>query len=282
MSAQGILVTGGTGKTGGRIVRKLLARGQRVRVASRSGSALEGATGVRFDWHAPATHDAALEGIERVYLVAPNEVASAHAVMAPFIERALQRGVRRFVLLSSSMLPEGGPAMGSVHALLHERAPEWAVLRPSWFMQNFSEQQGHLESIRREGVIYSATGEGRVPFIDAEDIAEVGVRALVDERSHDTDLVLTGPRALSYGQVAHVIGEVLGRPIRHVNLSSEALQARFVSQGLTGPHAALLAGLDEAIQQGMEDRTTPSVEQVTGRSPRSFSEFARASAAAWR
>ena len=275
------LITGGTGKVGRRIVRGLLARGQRVRVASRSGEAPEGGSSVRFDWSAPGGHDAALEGVGRIFLVAPALGSDPFPLMAAFIERALQAGVRRFVLLSASSLPEGGFAMGRVHELLHARAPEWAVLRPSWFMQNFTEGP-RLDALRNEGVLYSATGEGRVPFIDAGDIAEVGLRALLDERSHDTDHVLTGPQALSYAEAARMIGAALGRPIRHVNLSAQAFTEQWVSYGRDPTHAALLAGMDEAIGQGVEDRTTPVVEQVTGRPARSFSEFAQASVSAWR
>ncbi|ATB33434.1 ergot alkaloid biosynthesis protein [Melittangium boletus] len=281
MSGRGILVTGGTGKTGGRIVRRLRELGRDVRVASRSGAAPEGVPGVRFDWNDPASHASALEGVERIYLVAPVLVSEPYPLMSAFIERAMESGVRRFVLLSASSLPEGGPAMGRVHQLLRERAPEWAVLRPSWFMQNFTEG-AHRDSIRDEGVLYSATGEGRVPFIDADDIAEVGVRALVDDPSHDAAHLLTGPRALSYGEAAEAIGAVLGRPIRHVSLSRQALTERLMARGMAHDYASLLAGMDEAIERGAEDRTTSAVELVTGRPARSFADFARASVAVWR
>ncbi|MFY0576538.1 NAD(P)H-binding protein [Cystobacter fuscus] len=141
MSKPGILVTGGTGKTGGRVVRRLKELGWPVRLASRSGSALEGVEAVRFDWNQPEGHARALEGVERVYRVAPVGDTDPLPSMSAFVERARAAGVRRFVLLSASSLPEGGPAMGGVHRLLRETAPEWTVLRPSWFMQNFSEGQ---------------------------------------------------------------------------------------------------------------------------------------------
>ncbi|WP_437674507.1 ergot alkaloid biosynthesis protein [Sorangium sp. So ce131] len=275
-----ILVTGGTGKTGRRIVQRLAQLGHPVRLASRSGQAAQGAGAARFDWNDAATHGPALAGVGRVYLVAPVGAPDPYPVMAEFIDRALKSGVRRFVLLSASSLPEGGPAMGAVHHLLRQVAPEWAVLRPTWFMQNFSEQQ-HRATIRDEGRIYSATGRGRVPFVDADDIAEVGVRALADERAHDTDHVITGPEVLSYGQVADVIAEVLGRPVRHVDLSEDALAERYAGLGMEPAYARLLASMDTAIAGGSEDRTTDTVARVTGRPPRSFKEFVRAAAAAW-
>jgi ergot alkaloid biosynthesis protein len=281
MSKPRILVTGGTGKTGGRVVRRLRELGWPVRVASRSGSAPEGVEAVRFDWTRPEGHAQALAGVERVYLVAPVGESDPFPIMEAFIERARKAGVRRFVLLSASSLPEGGPAMGGVHRLLRETAPEWTVLRPSWFMQNFSEGQ-HQVTLRDEGAVYSATGEGRVPFIDADDIAEVGVRALIDASAHNTAHLLTGPRALSYGEAAGIIGAALGRPLRHIPLSEEELTERWSRLGLRRDYAALLAAMDGAIARGAEDRTTATVEQVTGRPPRDLVDFARDAVTAWR
>ncbi|XXY53620.1 ergot alkaloid biosynthesis protein [Sorangium sp. So ce269] len=280
MARETILVTGGTGKTGGRVARRLVELGHAVRVASRSGGAVAGASSVRFDWSDVASHEQALAGVDRVYLMAPVGSPDPYPVMAAFIDRALSSGVRRFVLLSASSLPEGGPAMGMVHRLLRQAAPEWAVLRPTWFMQNFSEQQ-HRATIREEGTVYSATGEGRVPFVDADDIAEVGVRALVDQEAHDTDHVITGPEALTYGQAAAIIAEVLGRPVRHVNMPEDALAQRFVEQGMEPAYARILAGMDTAIAGGSEDRTTDTVLRVTGRPPRSLEAFARSAVKAW-
>lgn len=82
-------------------------------------------------------------------------------------------------------------------------------------MQNFvNERHHHGASLKHDGVLVTATGEGRVGFVDARDIAEVAARALADERSHDTAHVITGPQALSYGELVNVISQVTGRPPR--------------------------------------------------------------------
>jgi ergot alkaloid biosynthesis protein len=268
-----VLVTGGTGKTGGRVARRLAEAGYPVRIGSRSAE-------VPFDWLDPTTHDGALAGVDRVYLVSP-PVDDPYPVMAAFVRRAMERGVRRFVLLSASSLPEGGPMMGAVHRFLRETAPEWAVLRPTWFMQNFSEGP-HAATIREEGRIYSATGEGRVPFVDAADIAEVAYRALTDERAHNTDHVITGSRALTYAEAADAIGEAVGRPVVHGNLSESELAEHWVRNGLPQEYAGILAAMDTAIAGGSENRVTDTVLRVTGRAPKDFTEFARESAGSWR
>jgi ergot alkaloid biosynthesis protein len=276
-----VLVIGGTGKTGGRLIERLGEEGWTARCASRSAKAPPGVTGVAFDWYDAKKHDAALAGVDRIYLVAPVGSNDPIAVMEPFIERAIGRGVRRFVLLSSSLIEEGGPAMGSVHALLHRRAPEWAVLRPSWFMENFSAGQ-HLATIRDEDAIYSAADDGLTPFIAVDDIAEVAFRALTNEEAANDGLVLTGPVALSYDEAAAIIGAARGRAVRHVRLTGEELTARFEAFGLSHDYAVMLAGLDRAIATGAEARTTPIVARLTGRSPRSLVDFAARNASAWR
>lgn len=276
-----VLITGGTGKTGGRLIQRLGEEGWTARCASRSTKAPTGVEGVTFDWYDAQGHDAALAGVERIYLVAPVGSNDPVDVMEPFVERAISQGVRRFVLLSSSLIEEGGPAMGAVHALLHRRAPEWAVLRPSWFMENFSIGQ-HAATIRDEDAIYSATDDGLVPFIAVDDIAEVAFRALTNEKAADNGLVITGPAALSYNDAAAIIGAARGRPLRHVRLTVEELIARFQVFGMARNYAAMLAGLDRAIAAGAEARTTQVVAQLTRRAPVSLDFFATRNAGLWR
>lgn len=275
-----LLLTGGTGKTGSRVAQRLIETGHSVRIASRSGSGRPGAEGVRFDWLDDSGHEAALQGVSGVYLVAPDGSAASLLAMAPFIERAIRSGVRRLVLLSSSAIEEGGPAMGGLHRQLRQSAPEWAVLRPSWFMQNFSESP-FADILRDEERLYSATGEGRIPFVHAGDIAEVACRALTDQTPHNTDHLITGPQALTYGEAAAIIGDALGRPVQHAQISEAEVASRWIALGMEESYAHLLAGLDTAIAQGAEDRTTDAVLRVTGREPQNLADFARASIAAW-
>ncbi|MFJ9320506.1 NAD(P)H-binding protein [Streptomyces globisporus] len=264
------LVIGATGTTGSRTAAQLSAAGHHVRAASRRATPVAGTEHVPFDWYDPATHAAALDGVDRVYLVPPVGDFDPAATMLPFLRGARAAGVRRAVLLSSSAIPEGGPAVGEVHQALPGLFEQWAVLRPSWFMQNFTGTHAHALSIRDEGVIRTATGTGRVGFVDAEDIAAVAVRALTDEQAPDTDLVLTGPEALGHDAIATIITEVTGRPVVHHRLSYEQLRDRLTTQGVPVEFAAMLAGMDRAIAEGAEDRVTGTVHRLTGRPPRTF------------
>ncbi|WP_375754267.1 NmrA family NAD(P)-binding protein [Corallococcus exercitus] len=273
-----VLVIGAAGNTGRPIAAGLTAEGFTVRTATRDARPpVAAAEHVRFDWTDPSTHGAALEGVDRMYVLAPGLVEDPSAVMIPVLERALSGGVRRVVLLSASAVPEGGPGLGQVHAFLRKHAPEWSVLQPSWFMQNFiSPVHHHHAGLQRDGTLVTATGQGRVGFVDAEDIAAVGVRALADDVSHDTAHVITGPQSLSYDDVAAILSRVSGRPIRHVQATPEEAQRHLQASGMPEIYARFLTMLDVRIRDGAEDRVTDTVLRVTGRAPRDFESFARA------
>jgi len=269
-----VLVTGGTGKTGRRVAEQLAAAGAEVRIASRGGSH-------PFDWSDADTWGAALDGVSAAYLVPPPLAGDVSATMIAFAQAAVARGVRRLVLLSGSPMPEGGPGVGQTHRWLHDNAADWAVLRPSWFMQNFSEGQ-HLATIRDEGVIHSATEDGRIPFINADDIAASAVAALTGPEPLNRDFILTGPESISYDTVARRISEAVGRSITHRRLSAEGLAAWYQAIGRPALLAQMLGMMDVMIAGGAEDRTTDCVRELTGRPPTDFEAFAQGNAALWR
>jgi len=264
-----VFVTGGKGKTGRRVAARLSAAAIETVIGTRAPS---GAQDERFDW-SDLTTASAFDGCEAAYVVAPTDRTDHLTVMQPMLEAAMEGGVRRFVLLSSSLLEPGGPMMGEVHAWLATNAADWAVLRPSWFMQNFSEGP-HAKTIREEGVLYSATGTGRVGFIDAEDIAATAVAALTARTPLNRDLVLTGPETLGYDDTAAIVSAVTGQTIRHIPLEPADLTARFMAQGLPADYAKALTNMDSAIRSGAEDRTTDHVEHLSGQPPIPFRTFA--------
>lgn len=276
MSTQ-ILVIGGKGKTGRLVTQELATIGVRAKVTTRSPSSHND---VAFDWEDHRTADAAFDGVDAVYIVAPTNNSDHGTIVPPVLDIARKRGVRRFVLLSASSLEAGGPMMGQIHSYLRDEAPEWTVLRPTWFMQNFSEQQ-HLETIRHENAIYSATGKGRVGFIDAADIARAAVSALLAETSWNRDFILTGPETLSYTDFAEKISDVIGRTIKHINLTTPELAERYARAGLDEAYASILAKMDERISEGSEDRLSNGVFALTGRSPNTAAEFAEKHKDSW-
>jgi ergot alkaloid biosynthesis protein len=267
-----VLLTGGTGKTGARLAARLRDAGLAHRVASRRGQP-------SFDWSRRDTWDDTLAGTTSVYLVPPpaGDVAS---IVIDFIRAAMSRGVGRFVLLSMSSLSSGGPAHGQIHQWLEGNCDDWAVLRPSAFMQNFSEG-AYLATIRDEDTIYSNTGTGRVPFIDAADIAHAAFAALTAPTALNSDFVLTGDELLTYDDVAALIATACGRRITHTRVSTDAMIQRFIDRGIADKMARFLAAGYQSMAEGAEDRTTDAVLALTGGAPTRFRAFAEANAGVW-
>ena len=199
--------------------------------------------------------------------------------------------MKRFVLLSASLIDVGdGPNFSEVSGYVAGLGVEWAVLRPTWFMENFSEQQ-YLPSIRDEDRIVTATGEGKVPFVSAEDIADVAYKALVDERSHDTDHLILGPELFSYDevgslpsllvdlnltdqpQIAEIFTKALGRTITHIKITEDQAAAGMEQWGIPPDYAKMLAGLDTAVKDRKENRLNDVVLRVTGHPPKKFEVY---------
>jgi uncharacterized protein YbjT (DUF2867 family) len=263
-----VLVIGATGTTGSRVATGLADCGVAARLATR----IPRAPGqIRFDWTDSGTHRPALKGVDAVYLIAPIGVADPVPLVEPLLHEAVESGVRRIVLLSSSAVTDQTPGLGALPRLVRTLSPEWTVLRPSWFMNNFTGDHPVARGVRA-GEVVTATGSGRVAFIDAEDIAAVAVRALTDERPHNTDHLITGPEALSYSEAAAIITDITGRPVTHHAVDVPELLQRL--SAYSPEFAAILAALDTAIADGAEDRVTDAVARVTGRPARDFRTFA--------
>lgn len=267
-----ILVTGATGNTGAPVVAGLRERGLRARAASRHPDPAD-ADAVVFDWSDDATFAPALTDVRAVYLVAPAGAADPVPMVRPFLELAAARDVRRVVLLSSSAVERGEPGLGEIHDLVAGLFAEATVLRPSWFMQNFVGDHPLAQSIRETREIVTATGDGRLAFIDAADIAAVAVEALTAPEPVSEELLLTGPESLSYADAAAIVSDVLGVPVRHVDVSATELARRLTAAGYSAEFSAMLAGLDERIRAGEQDLVTTTVRDITGRAPTSLRHF---------
>ncbi|MEW5812488.1 MAG: NAD(P)H-binding protein [Actinomycetota bacterium] len=267
-----VLVTGATGNTGTGVLAGVRARGQQARAASRRPDPAD-PDAVAFDWLDRTTFGAALEGVQAIYLVAPAGAADPMPMVRPFLELAAAQGVRRVVQLSSSAIERGEPGLGEIHDLVAELFAEPTVLRPSWFMQNFVGDHPLAESIRDRSEIVTATGPGRLGFIDANDIAATAVHALVDSEPVGEELVLTGPESLSYPEAAVILSDGLGHEVRHVDVSSAELAAQLAAAGYSEEFATVLAALDDRIRAGEQDFVTTTVRDITGHTPTSLRSF---------
>ncbi|SDG74537.1 Uncharacterized conserved protein YbjT, contains NAD(P)-binding and DUF2867 domains [Sinosporangium album] len=258
MTDSPILVLGGTGKTGRRVVSRLRALGLPHRAASRSGE-------TRFDWYDTSTWGPALDGVSAVYLMPPPLSADPTEEIA-----GLLSGFTGRVVLLSARGAEFHPAEKAVRDL----AAEWTVLRPTWFNQNFSEDM--FAPAVAAGELALPAGDGREPFVDAEDIADVAVAALTDGRHAGEVYELSGPEALTFGEAAAAIGEAAGRPVRYTHIASDDFRALLTGAGLSEELAQILAAEMEHIAAGRNERLSDGVQRALGRRPRSFADYVAA------
>ncbi|MFT7837839.1 NAD(P)H-binding protein [Saccharothrix sp. BKS2] len=278
----GVLVTGGTGKTGSALVALLRDEDVPVRVAARNPPAGD-PDPVRFDWTDPATFPAALRGVDRVFLVPPVRTTDPMPLVGPFLAEARRRGVRRVVLLGSAVVLPNAPGALEMAARVSSR-PGWVVLRASGFMQNFLSPHPVGERIRRHGEIRTAAGDGRVGWIDARDIAAAAAALLTDPGAGPDDRrdhLLTGPQALSCHDAATIITARTGRPVRVVPVGTDDQVAANLAAGMPAQFAAALAAVEDGIRAGREDRISAAVPDLTGRPARTFAEFVEEHAAEW-
>lgn len=262
-----ISIIGATGATGSALRHQLHAEGVPIRPASRNPRADE----VRFDWHDPTTHEALLTGATALYVIPPLATLDPMPVMAPFLDLARKAELPRLVLLGSLAVLADAPGLAELAATVREH-PGWTVLRPSGFMQNFTGAHPLATRLRERGELLSASGAGRLGWIDAEDIAAAARAVLLAPEVAD-EYVLTGPEALSYPDTARILREETGRMVDVVDLTVAELAEHFRTAGMPADFADRLARYNGAIRDGCEDAVTDVVARLTGRTPRSFAEF---------
>ena len=278
--ADTVLVLGGTGKTGRRLVARLAARGVKVGAASRRPG--EGLT--LFEWGRRETHGPALAGVGSVFLVAPELVEDPTPLVDPFLDQARRAGVKRVVALSSTGVEFAGEPPDSgrrkLERLIMSSGLEWTILRLTGFAQNFSE--GFLlPGILQADAVVTAIGDGAVAYIDADDIAAVAAAALTEDGHGQATHVLTGPEPLTPAEVAAVIGRAAGRAIAHRDLPTHEMAHVLRGGGIPDDYAAMLLRDMEGARKGLGSSVTDVVERVTGRPATRFADFAARAASAW-
>lgn len=270
------LVLGSTGKTGSRVAAELRQRGMRIRTAARSNA------DVSFDWNQRLSYAPALDGVARIYLVAPTLRLDFAGDVSVFLDEAEAAGVQHITFLSAYGMEQAPDELATRSVelnLLRRTALDHTILRPAWFMQNFSET--FLKPV--DGAIFVPTGEGREAFIDAQDIAAVAAKTLADPHSHaGAAYNLTGPEALSVANAAAILSEETGLQIAHVDLDQEVWIAHALSSGIPAEYGAVLRQLTTTIACGHGSLPNGTVQQITGIPPRTFRHFAHQNASTWK
>lgn len=264
-----ILVIGGTGKTGRKVVEKLQAKGHNVRIGSRSATP-------SFDWEKPEEWGKALEGIEKVYVTFQPDLAVPGALEAieELVRQAKQQGIQKMVLLSG----KGEREAELCEQVVIHSGMDHTIVRASWFMQNFSESF-FLDPILA-GTVALPKQEAKVPYISTEDIADVAVACLVGEKHNGQIYELTGSRLLTFPQVIREIALETGREIQFTPISLSAYKQMLEEFGVPADYIWLINYLfSEVLDAPGNNVVTGDVEKVLGRKPTDFNKYVRETAA---
>ncbi len=261
-----ILVIGSTGKTGSRVAAKLSAAGHAVRPASRRSA-------IPFDWENRETWAPALEGARSAYVTYFPDLAFPGAVdkLGALCEVAKAADVRRLVLLSGR---------GEHHARQGEEIVRasgigHAIVRSAWFAQNFSE--GYLRDPILAGVLAMPGGDIAEPIIDIDDLADVAVAALTEDGHEGALYEVTGPRLMTFAEMAAELSSSIGQPIRYMPISFEEFHADIARSG--GPFVAdVFTAIARETLDGRNAHVSDGVVRALGRGPRDFADFAQAAA----
>ncbi|MGI5221075.1 NAD(P)H-binding protein [Nocardia sp. CA-290969] len=274
-----IVVTGATGNIGQPLVQTLAAAGAQVRAVSRTVRATDLPAGVEhrqadlLDTNRLAV---AVEGAHTVFLLTSGEYLGAGGVLAEVVQVVREAGAQRVVLVSSQGVGTGNHPSDAEDAV-EKSGIAWTILRPGNFASNALQW---AESVRTERAIAAPFADVALPVIDPADIAAVAAAALLDDRHDGKTYELTGPEPVSPRQQAAALGTVLGEPVRFTELSRAQAHARmtqFMPEPVVESTLDMLGNPVPTLQQ-----VSPDVEQIVGRPPHTFAEWAARHAAAFK
>jgi uncharacterized protein YbjT (DUF2867 family) len=279
------LITGATGDVGSKVVERLLQRGDRPRVFVREEKKARLRFGDRVDVFVgdlayAASLRAALEGVDALFLVNTGPQIPAQDEGAAQVAKAA--GVKHLVKLSS-MDVEQGLAIGAWHergeAAIRASGIPFAFVQPTGFMSNLL---AWAPSIKAEGVVRAATGDGRRAFIHSDDIAAVATKALTTREYDGESIPITGPEALSFAEVTARLGSAIGKPLTFQPISDEEARQRYAVGGASSLETEAHVSLWRAIREGRLANITDIVERILGRKPIAIDQWAMENAAAFR
>lgn len=277
-----ILVTGPTGNVGTHVVRQLLAAGVPVRTVAHSRNSIEalrkaGTEVFEADFGVHGSMHSVFDGISSVFLLTPL-VPHMVRMGATLVEEARKAGVKRIVRLSG-MGADAAPGitLGRWHREVEEAIENsgiaYTFLRPNSFMQTYAVFFG--DSIKNKDAFYLPAGDGKVSLIDTRDVAAVAVKALTQKGHEGKAYTLTGAEALSNTRVSEILSEVTGRQIHYVDVPDEAARERMKKAQIPDWLVDVLMELYQLHRAGATAAVLPTVEQVTGKPPIDFHQFAR-------
>ena len=286
--AETILVSGVTGTVGSEVVKQLSGFIDiNIKAAARSVEKIknlessDNVKGVRIDYNKPESLKEALKDVDKLFLLAP-AVPNAEELESNLVNEAKKAGVRYIVKQSVMGANEGAEVEimrqhRKAEKIIEKSGIPYTFLRPNEFMQNFINFHGN--SIKNNNVFYLPLENAKVSVVDVRDIAAVAVKALTENgdnnnRHNNKAYLITGPEALSYHQMAELLSNATGKKISYVSISEEEARAAMKEMGMDDWLINTISELANYFKKGYASQVSSAVEEITGKKPLSFSQFA--------
>lgn len=280
-----ILVTGATGNVGAEVVKALQHLGQPAVAAVRNKAEMPELVGpdvdvVPFDFGDSASYPGALDGVQKLFLMRPPQLADVRRYIYPVIDYARQAGVEQIVFMSLLGV-ERNPVVPHyrVEKYIQASGLPYTFLRPSFFMQNLNTV--HRLEIQTKNQIFVPVGKAKTSFIDVRDIGAVAARALIEKGHQYQAYDLTGSQALNYYEVADIFSELLGKKVTYANPSLFRFIRESRARDFSLSFILVMVGLYTATRLGLANRVTRDVEKLLGVPPITLREYVQDYAAAW-
>jgi len=290
---ESILVTGASDNIGSEVVKQLLAvtPAVSIKAAVHSRQNVKNVKDgdrvkvIPIDYNELDTLREALKDVDKLFLLTP-DVSNAPDLASNAVSEAKKVGIRHIVkqsVMGADLEADVGTMRlhCQVEKIIEQSGIPFTFLRPNEFMQNFI--NFYSPSIKGNNAFYIPLEDAKVSLVDVRDIAAIAVESLIDEDKHkNKTYLITGPEALSYHQVAEVLSNATGRKISYVNISEEEAKAAMKEIGMSDWLIITVSELSDYFRKGKASEVSPAVEEVTGRKPISFSQFANDYADAFR
>lgn len=268
------LVLGATGTVGSPLSQLLVDSGHVVKAATRRPADYVGpATATHLDLLDSSTFALALEGVDRLFVMAPPGHADAFGLLKPFLEVALPKVERVVTMTAQGVQHDDSIPFRQLELFIESANVPYVHLRPSWFSQNFHTFWGH--GLREADLLALPAEDATVGFIDARDIAASAAGALTrDDIVFERAYELTGPEARTHASAAAEMSKVLGRELTYASISDDEFRDQLAPSGLPVDYIELLVGLFAAVRGGSASKVTENVNYLSGQTPRTVATYA--------
>jgi uncharacterized protein YbjT (DUF2867 family) len=223
----------------------------------------------------------ALAGVDRLFMLAPEDDIEPDKTVARIVEASKTSGVDAIVLMTAMGVEQSDNSFSRAERIVSESGLRYTFIRPNWFMQNFSIGL-FAQSIRDAGAIYLPAADAKVSFVDTRDIAAMAVASLTEGGHEGNGYTVTGGRAMTHTEAAEIISKISEKPVTYTSISDDDLRASFSREGTPEPLIEHFVSFFQPMRDGLYEPVSPHVSTVLGRHPITLEQHAQEFAHCWR